>query len=330
MAIKMARNGQKKCQYEDEKERKRLHINDLKMARNSQKNNQKRGRAEQTEPSKARPPFFQTTPTPHTMQQYQDLLRLILEKGSPRQDRTQTGTRAIFGHQMRFDLQEGFPLITTKRLHTPSIVHELLWFIKGDTNAKYLQDHGVRIWNEWADPQGNLGPIYGHQWRKWQDHDGQPIDQLSQVIHDIQHHPTSRRLIVSAWNVADLPEMALPPCHLLFQFFVANGRLSLQLYQRSADAFLGVPFNIASYALLLHLVAQVTHLQVGEFIHTIGDAHLYNDHHEQARLQLTRTPRPLPRLALNPLIHRIDDFTAEDIAFINYHPHPHIAGKVSV
>ena len=266
----------------------------------------------------------------HTMKQYQDLLRRILEVGALKGDRTGTGTRSIFGHQMRFDLADGFPLLTTKKLHLKSIVYELLWFLRGDTNVKYLQDNGVRIWNEWADENGDLGHIYGYQWRSWPDYDGGHIDQISEVIRQIKETPDSRRLLVSAWNVADLGRMNLPPCHLLFQFYVADGRLSLQLYQRSADTFLGVPFNIASYALLLQMVAQVCGLQPGEFIHTTGDTHLYLDHLEQARLQLTRTPRPLPRLVLNPDVKSIFDFRFEDIALEGYDPWPHIAAKVSV
>ena len=266
----------------------------------------------------------------HTMKQYQDLLRRILEEGALKGDRTGTGTRSIFGHQMRFDLADGFPLLTTKKLHLKSIVYELLWFLRGDTNVKYLQDNGVRIWNEWADENGDLGHIYGYQWRSWPDYDGGHIDQISEVIRQIKETPDSRRLLVSAWNVADLGRMNLPPCHLLFQFYVADGRLSLQLYQRSADTFLGVPFNIASYALLLQMVAQVCGLQPGEFIHTTGDTHLYLDHLEQARLQLTRTPRPLPRLVLNPDVKNIFDFRFEDIALEGYDPWPHIAAKVSV
>ena len=266
----------------------------------------------------------------HTLKQSPDLLRRILEEGALKGDRTGTGTRSIFGHQMRFDLADGFPLLTTKKLHLKSIVYELLWFLRGDTNVKYLQDNGVRIWNEWADENGDLGHIYGYQWRSWPDYDGGHIDQISEVIRQIKETPDSRRLLVSAWNVADLGRMNLPPCHLLFQFYVADGRLSLQLYQRSADTFLGVPFNIASYALLLQMVAQVCGLQPGEFIHTTGDTHLYLDHLEQARLQLTRTPRPLPRLVLNPDVKSIFDFRFEDIALEGYDPWPHIAAKVSV
>ena len=264
------------------------------------------------------------------MKQYQDLLRRILEEGALKGDRTGTGTRSIFGHQMRFDLADGFPLLTTKKLHLKSIVYELLWFLRGDTNVKYLQDNGVRIWNEWADENGALGHIYGYQWRSWPDYDGGHIDQISEGIRQIKETPDSRRLLVSAWNVADLGRMNLPPCHLLFQFYVADGRLSLQLYQRSADTFLGVPFNIASYALLLQMVAQVCGLQPGEFIHTTGDTHLYLDHLEQARLQLTRTPRPLPRLVLNPDVKSIFDFRYDDFKLEDYDPYPPIKGVVAV
>ena len=239
------------------------------------------------------------------MKQYLDLLDRILNEGAVKGDRTGTGTMSVFGHQMRFNLQEGFPLLTTKQLHLKSIIHELLWFLKGDTNVKYLQDNGVRIWNEWADEDGSLGHIYGYQWRSWPDYDGGFIDQISQAVHDIKHNPDSRRIIVSAWNVADLKKMNLPPCHLLFQFYVADGKLSLQLYQRSADTFLGVPFNIASYALLLMMMAQVCGLEPGEFVHTTGDTHLYQNHLEQARLQLTREPRPLPRMVINPEVKDI-------------------------
>ena len=265
-----------------------------------------------------------------TMKQYLDLLNHVMTDGSLKSDRTGTGTRSVFGYQMRFNLADGFPLLTTKKLHLKSIIHELLWFLNGDTNVKYLQENGVRIWNEWADENGDLGHIYGFQWRSWPDYDGGHIDQISEVIRQIKETPDSRRLLVSAWNVADLGRMNLPPCHLLFQFYVADGRLSLQLYQRSADTFLGVPFNIASYALLLQMVAQVCGLQPGEFIHTTGDTHLYLDHLEQARLQLTRTPRPLPRLVLNPDVKSIFDFRFEDIALEGYDPWPHIAAKVSV
>lgn len=264
------------------------------------------------------------------MIQYHQMLRHILQNGAVKTDRTGTGTISVFGYQNRYDLSQGFPLVTTKKVHLKSIIHELLWFLAGDTNVRYLQQNGVRIWNEWADPDGNLGHIYGYQWRSWPDYDGGHIDQISEVIRQIKETPDSRRLLVSAWNVADLGRMNLPPCHLLFQFYVADGRLSLQLYQRSADTFLGVPFNIASYALLLQMVAQVCGLQPGEFIHTTGDTHLYLDHLEQARLQLTRTPRPLPRLVLNPDVKSIFDFRFEDIALEGYDPWPHIAAKVSV
>ena len=264
------------------------------------------------------------------MKQYQDLLRRILEEGALKGDRTGTGTRSIFGHQMRFDLADGFPLLTTKKLHLKSIVYELLWFLRGDTNVKYLQDNGVRIWNEWADKDGNLGPVYGYQWRSWPDHNGGHIDQISNVIEQIKHNPDSRRLIVSAWNVADIDTMKLPPCHCLFQFYVANGRLSLQLYQRSADTFLGVPFNIASYALLLMMIAQVTGLKPGEFIHTTGDTHLYLNHLEQVKLQLTREPRPLPKMIINPDVKDIFDFKYEDFTLEGYDAWPHIKGDVAV
>lgn len=264
------------------------------------------------------------------MKQYLDLLDRILNEGAVKGDRTGTGTLSVFGHQMRFNLQEGFPLLTTKQLHLKSIIHELLWFLKGDTNVKYLQDNGVRIWNEWADEDGSLGHIYGYQWRSWPDYDGGFIDQISQAVHDIKHNPDSRRIIVSAWNVADLKKMNLPPCHLLFQFYVADGKLSLQLYQRSADTFLGVPFNIASYALLLMMMAQVCGLEPGEFVHTTGDTHLYQNHLEQARLQLTREPRPLPRMVINPDVKDIFDFKFEDFKLEDYNPHPHIKAQVSV
>jgi thymidylate synthase len=264
------------------------------------------------------------------MQAYLDLLRHILENGTPKSDRTGTGTRSIFGYQMRFDLAKGFPLITTKKLHLKSILYELLWFLRGETNIAYLQEHGVSIWDEWADAQGELGPVYGYQWRSWPAADGRRIDQISDVIDRIRHTPDSRRLIVSAWNVADLDEMALPPCHLMFQFYVADGRLSCQMYQRSADVFLGVPFNIASYALLTLMVTQVTNLAPGEFIHTFGDAHLYNNHLEQARLQLDREPRPLPTLRINPAVNSIFDFRYEDFRLENYNPHPHIPAPVAV
>ena len=264
------------------------------------------------------------------MKQYLDLLNRILTEGTEKGDRTGTGTRSVFGHQMRFNLDDGFPLLTTKKLHLKSIIHELLWFLAGDTNVHYLQENGVRIWNEWADADGNLGHIYGYQWRSWPDYNGGHIDQISQVINDIRQNPDSRRMIVSAWNVADLPSMNLPPCHLLFQFYVADGRLSLQLYQRSADTFLGVPFNIASYALLLMMVAQVCGLRPGDFVHTTGDTHLYLDHLEQARLQLTRTPRPLPRMIINPDVKDIFSFHYDDFQLEGYDPWPHIPAKVSV
>lgn len=264
------------------------------------------------------------------MKQYLDLLNRVLTQGVHKSDRTGTGTISVFGHQMRFDLAEGFPCLTTKKLHLKSIIYELLWFLKGDTNVKYLQDHGVRIWNEWADAEGELGHIYGYQWRSWPDYQGGHIDQISEVINTIKQNPDSRRMVVSAWNVGDLKTMNLPPCHVFFQFYVADGKLSLQLYQRSADIFLGVPFNIASYALLLQMVAQVTGLQAGEFIHTLGDAHIYLNHLEQVKLQLTRTPRPLPQMKLNPNINNIFDFTYEDFELVNYNPYPHISGQVSV
>lgn len=264
------------------------------------------------------------------MKQYLNLIQDILDNGAIKTDRTGTGTKSIFGHQMRFNLEEGFPLITTKKLHLKSIIHELLWFLKGDTNVHYLQENGVRIWNEWADEDGDLGHIYGYQWRSWPDYNGGHIDQIKEVIRQIKETPDSRRMIVSAWNVADLDKMNLPPCHLLFQFYVADGRLSLQLYQRSADTFLGVPFNIASYALLLMMVAQVTGLKAGDFVHTTGDTHLYLNHLDQARLQLTREPRPLPRMVINPEVKDIFDFKYEDFKLEDYNPWPHIAAKVSV
>lgn len=264
------------------------------------------------------------------MKQYLDLLRHILDDGVDKSDRTGTGTRSTFGYQMRFDLSEGFPLVTTKKLHLKSIIYELLWFLKGDTNVKYLQERGVRIWNEWADAEGNLGPVYGAQWRSWPDYDGGVIDQIGNALNDIKNNPDSRRIIVNAWNVADLPKMALAPCHCLFQFYVAEGRLSCQLYQRSADCFLGVPFNIASYALLTMMMAQVTGLKPGVFVHTLGDAHLYKNHMEQARLQITREPRQLPRMILNPEVHGLFDFKYEDFALEGYDPHPHIKATVSV
>lgn len=264
------------------------------------------------------------------MQQYLDLLHRILEEGMVKTDRTGTGTKSVFGHQMRFNLEDGFPVLTTKKLHLKSIIYELLWFLKGDTNVKYLQEHGVSIWNEWADENGDLGPVYGHQWRSWPDHRGGTIDQIQNVIDLIKHHPDSRRMLVTAWNPADISEMALPPCHCLFQFYVADGRLSLQLYQRSADTFLGVPFNIASYALLLQMMAQVTRLKAGDFIHTTGDTHLYLNHIEQAKLQLTRTPRELPQMKLNPDVKSLFDFRYEDFELLNYDPWPHIKAEVAV
>ena len=264
------------------------------------------------------------------MKQYHDLLRRILADGVAKGDRTGTGTLSIFGHQSRYDLRDGFPLLTTKKLHLKSIVHELLWFLRGETNVRYLQENGVRIWNEWADERGELGPVYGAQWRSWPDYGGGHIDQISEVVEELRRNPDSRRLVVSAWNVAALPEMHLPPCHLLFQFYASEGRLSLQLYQRSADTFLGVPFNIASYALLLLMVAQVCGFAPGEFIHTTGDTHLYTDHIEQARLQLERTPRPLPVMRLNPDVKSLFDFRYEDFRLEGYDPWPHIAAKVSV
>jgi len=264
------------------------------------------------------------------MHQYHDLLHRILQTGVAKGDRTGTGTRSVFGHQMRFDLAEGFPLVTTKKLHLRSILHELLWFIAGDTNTQYLNENGVSIWDEWADENGELGPVYGHQWRSWTTAGGETIDQLADVVEQIKTNPDSRRLIVSAWNVADLPQMALPPCHLLFQFYVADGRLSCQLYQRSADVFLGVPFNIASYALLTQMVAQVTGLRAGEFVHTLGDAHLYDNHIEQAQLQLTREPRPLPTIEIDPSVESLFDFRFDHFALNNYDPHPHIKAAVAV
>ena len=264
------------------------------------------------------------------MHQYHDLMERILADGAEKRDRTGTGTLSVFGHQMRFDLAQGFPLVTTKKLHVKSIIYELLWFLAGDTNVKYLNDHGVSIWDEWADERGDLGPVYGHQWRSWPRPDGGAIDQIANVVEMIRRNPDSRRLIVTAWNPADVDKMALPPCHCLFQFYVANNRLSCQLYQRSADTFLGVPFNIASYALLTHMVAQVCDLEVGDFVHTFGDAHLYSNHFEQAQLQLTREPRPLPKLVMNPERKRIEDFAFEDFAFEGYDPHPHIKAAVSV
>ncbi len=264
------------------------------------------------------------------MKQYLDLLDDVLREGTVKEDRTGTGTVSVFGRQLRFDLDQGFPLLTTKQLHLKSIIHELLWFLSGDTNVRYLQEHGVRIWNEWADERGDLGHVYGYQWRSWPDYDGGSIDQIATIVDDIRRTPDSRRLIVSAWNVADLPRMNLPPCHLLFQFYVADGRLSLQLYQRSADLFLGVPFNIASYALLLQMTAQVTGLRPGDFILTLGDAHIYRNHLDQVRLQLSRSPRPLPRMELNPARSSLFDFRYDDFRLVGYDPHPHIAGLVSV
>lgn len=269
------------------------------------------------------------------MQQYLDLLSHVMENGTDRMDRTGTGTRGVFGHQMRFDLSEGFPMVTTKKLHKKSIVHELIWFLAGDTNIGYLQENGVKIWDEWADENGDLGPVYGKQWRRWEGPEGRVIDQVKSVVEAIKNNPYSRRHIVSAWNPADVDDMALPPCHCLFQFFVApqeNGKdkLSCQLYQRSADIFLGVPFNIASYALLTHMMAQICDLDVGDFVHTFGDAHIYSNHFEQVREQLTRAPKPLPRLKLNPDVTEIDGFTYADVKILGYEAHPHIAGKVAV
>ena len=264
------------------------------------------------------------------MKQYLELLDRILTEGVKKEDRTGTGTVSIFGNQMRFNLEEGFPLLTTKKLHLKSIIYELLWFLRGDTNIKYLKEHGVSIWDEWADENGELGPVYGHQWRSWPDENGGTIDQIENVVNMIKNNPDSRRMIVSAWNVAEVERMALPPCHTMFQFYVANGRLSLQLYQRSADTFLGVPFNIASYALLLQMMAQVTGLKAGDFIHTTGDTHLYLNHIEQARLQLTRTPRTLPRMVINPDVKDIFDFRYEDFQLEGYDPWPHIKAAVSV
>ena len=264
------------------------------------------------------------------MKQYLDLLRDILDNGVVKGDRTGTGTRSVFGRQLRFDLADGFPLRTTKKLHLKSIIYELLWFLRGDTNARWLQERGVRIWNEWADADGSLGHIYGYQWRSWPDYQGGFIDQIAEAVDQIKHNPDSRRIIVSAWNVGDLPNMNLPPCHAFFQFYVADGRLSLQLYQRSADTFLGVPFNIASYALLLMMMAQVTGLKPGDFVHTLGDTHLYLNHLDQARLQLTREPRPLPRMVINPEVKSIFDFKYEDFTLEGYDPHPHIKAEVSV
>jgi thymidylate synthase len=264
------------------------------------------------------------------MRQYLDLLRHVLEHGTEKADRTGTGTKSVFGWQMRFDLADGFPLVTTKKLHLRSIVHELIWFLRGDTNTRYLTDNKVTIWDEWADADGELGPVYGKQWRSWTCPDGRTVDQIAWVVDEIRRNPDSRRLIVSAWNVADLPRMALMPCHTMFQFYVAGGRLSCQLYQRSGDIFLGVPFNIASYALLTHMVAQVTNLEPGDFVHTLGDAHLYSNHFEQAREQLSRTPRALPKLALNADVHSLFDFTFDDVAITGYEPHAAIRAPVAV
>ncbi|MBL7917953.1 MAG: thymidylate synthase [Bacteroidia bacterium] len=264
------------------------------------------------------------------MKQYHELMQHVLEHGVKKEDRTGTGTISVFGYQMRFNLEEGFPLLTTKKLHTKSIIHELLWFLKGDTNIKYLKDNGVSIWDEWADDNGNLGPVYGYQWRNWPKPDGSKIDQITQVIEMIKKNPDSRRLIVSAWNVADINQMKLPPCHAFFQFYVADGKLSCQLYQRSADIFLGVPFNIASYALLTMMVAQVCNLKAGDFVHTLGDSHLYLNHIEQAKLQLSRDLRPLPQMKINPEVKSIFDFKFEDFTLENYNPHPHIKAAVAV
>ena len=264
------------------------------------------------------------------MRQYLNLLESILEQGVVKDDRTGVGTKSIFGHQMRFNLEDGFPLLTTKKLHLKSIIYELLWFLKGDTNIKYLQDHGVRIWNEWADEHGDLGPVYGKQWRSWQCQDGSTVDQIQVALDTIKNNPDSRRIIVNAWNVGELSRMALSPCHCLFQFYVADGRLSCQLYQRSADVFLGVPFNIASYALLTMMMAQVCDLRPGDFVHTFGDVHLYHNHEEQARLQLTRTPRSLPSVVINPQIKDLFEFQFEDFTLTNYDPHPHIKAPVAI
>lgn len=266
----------------------------------------------------------------YKMKQYLDLMQHVLDEGTQKHDRTGTGTISVFGYQMRFNLQEGFPMVTTKKLHLKSIIHELIWFLSGDTNIKYLKDNGVKIWDEWADENGDLGPVYGSQWRSWPKPDGGHIDQIAQIINTIKNNPDSRRIIVSAWNVAEVEHMALPPCHAFFQFYVADGKLSCQLYQRSADIFLGVPFNIASYSLLTMMVAQVCGLQYGDFIHTLGDAHLYNNHIEQARLQLSRAPKTLPVMKINPEVKDIFDFKYEDFSLENYDPHPHIKGAVAV
>ena len=264
------------------------------------------------------------------MQQYLDLMTRVMHEGTLKADRTGTGTKSVFGHQMRFDLSEGFPCVTTKKLHLRSIIHELLWFLKGDTNIKYLKDNSVRIWDEWADKNGDLGHVYGYQWRSWPTPDGRHIDQITQVVNQIKNNPDSRRMIVSAWNVGEIEDMALPPCHAFFQFYVADGKLSCQLYQRSADIFLGVPFNIASYALLTMMMAQVCDLKVGDFVHTLGDAHIYTNHFEQTELQLSREPRPLPTMKINPEVKSIFDFKYEDFELQDYDPHPHIKGKVAV
>lgn len=264
------------------------------------------------------------------MKQYHDLMQHVLSNGARKEDRTGTGTVSVFGYQMRFNLQEGFPLVTTKKLHLRSIIHELLWFLKGETNVAYLKENGVSIWDEWAREDGELGPIYGYQWRSWPTADGRHIDQISQVIHTLKTNPDSRRIIVSAWNVGEIEHMALPPCHAFFQFYVADGKLSCQLYQRSADIFLGVPFNIASYALLTMMVAQVCGLEPGDFVHTFGDAHLYLNHLEQTELQLSREPRPLPKMKINPAVQNIFDFKIEDFELLDYHPHPHIKAPVAV
>lgn len=264
------------------------------------------------------------------MKQYLDLLHRVMEEGTLKSDRTGTGTKSVFGHQMRFNLANGFPCLTTKKLHLKSIIYELLWFLKGDTNVRYLQENGVRIWNEWADENGDLGPVYGHQWRSWSDGKGGVIDQIAQAVDLIKNNPDSRRIMVSAWNVADVPSMKLPPCHALFQFYVADGKLSLQLYQRSADIFLGVPFNIASYALLLMMMAQVTGLEPGEFVHTLGDAHIYTNHFDQVREQMSREPRQLPKMVINPEVKDLFEFKYEDFTLTDYDPHPHIKGVVAV